>query len=235
MEVEEGRIAGRPVNPVPNDGRGSHHRTRARFAGEKLDLAVQDEEAVEMVVVSVRIDALPAGRHGELQKRQLRSVGEDRDRPVAALESLALAWQAVGCIARWPAAVLRRIPTVPLELPLVARRPQEVGEATVRRVEVEVDGASVALVPERVHDVRWGDHDGSGRRSNDVLGAGAEPELDLALDDVERVGVLPVNVRVGAALSGLVPRPRHDELRLVDDDADVPRLAIADRLALAGA
>jgi hypothetical protein len=40
---------------------------------------------------------------------------------------------------------------------------------------------------------------------------------------------------VGPALSRLVPRPRHHELRLVDQDEDVPRVAIADRLALAGA
>ena len=183
--------------------------------------------------MSVGIDALPAGCHGELQKRQLRSVGEDRDRPVAAFESLALVRQADDCMARRPATVLRRIPAVPLELPLVARRPQEVGEATVRRVEVEVDGASVALVRERVHDIRRCEHNGAGRRANDVLGAGPEPELDLALDDVERVRVLPVDVRVGPALPGLVARPRHDELRLVDEDEDVPRSTVADCLALA--
>jgi len=68
-----------------------------------------------------------------------------------------------------------------------------------------------------------------------MFAAGAEPELDLALDDVERIRVLPVDVRVGPALPGLVPRPRHDELRIVDQDEDVPRLVIADRLALAGA
>jgi hypothetical protein len=88
-------------------------------------------------------------------------------------------------------------------------------------------------VSARIVTVWWGDHDGPGRRSNDVLGAGPEPELDLALDDVERVRVLPVDVRVGPALPGLVARPRHDELRLVDEDEDVPRSTVADCLALA--
>jgi hypothetical protein len=46
VEVEEGRVAGRPVNPVLNAGRGNHHRALGRVPGEELDLAVQDEEAV---------------------------------------------------------------------------------------------------------------------------------------------------------------------------------------------
>jgi len=86
-----------------------------------------------------------------------------------------------------------------------------------------------------VHDVWRREHDGACRRANDVLDAGPEPEFDLALDDVERIGVLAVEVRVRAAFPSFVSSPRHDELRLVDEDEDVPRLAIADRLALAGA
>jgi hypothetical protein len=47
--------------------------------------------------------------------------------------------------------------------------------------------------------------------------------------------MLPVDVRIGSGLARLIACPRHRQLRLVDQDEDVPRVAIADRLALAGA
>ena len=61
-----------------------------------------------------------------------------------------------------------------------------------------------------------------------------EPEVDLALEDVERVGVLPVDVGLRAFLAGLVAEPRHDQLFEVAEDPQRPLGPVGGRLALAG-
>src|SRR3954451_17119919 len=72
--------------------------------------------------------------------------------------------------------------------------PQPFDEADVRRVEVE-QAEVHAAGPEAVLDIRW--HREEGARAYTVPLALLE-ELDLALEHVERVGVVGVGVRVHA-------------------------------------
>src|ERR1700759_4058679 len=104
--------------------------------------------------------------------------------------------------------------------------PQPVDEADARRMEVE-QAKRRAAWPEAVLDVR--------RHREERAGPGAMPlavleELDVALEHVERVGVVGVDVRVDA----VEVRPEREleglDLRQPREDA-MP--ALADPLALA--
>lgn len=92
---------------------------------------------------------------------------------------------------------------------------------------------AVALVGEGVDDVRGNEHEGPGRRTYRLdVRAHAEPEL--ALDDEERVDVPVVDVRVGTALAGLVPRPRHVDQRVLGERAHRARGPVRHRRAVVG-
>ena len=79
------------------------------------------------------------------------------------------------------------------------------------------------------------------RRARECLRSGGDPrdvraeaEVDLSFQDVERVRVLPVDVRVRAVLAGLVAKPRHDQLFELAEDPQCPFGTVGGRLALAG-
>jgi len=72
------------------------------------------------------------------------------------------------------------------------------------------------------------------RSGDDPCDVRAEAEVDLSLEDVERVRVLPVDVRVWALLTGLVAKPRHDQLLELAEDPQRPFGTVGGRLALAG-
>ena len=63
----------------------------------------------------------------------------------------------------------------------------------------------------------------------------AEPELELPFEDVERVRVLSVDVRLRTLLARLVAEPSQRQLIAVGEDADRPLRPVEDRLALAKA
>ncbi len=77
---------------------------------------------------------------------------------------------------------------------------------------------AVAVVVEGVHDVRRHGDEGSGRRTHGVT-VGADPELQLALDDVEGVDVLVVHVQLRAAFACVVTRPGGVEQRVLAERA----------------
>src|SRR4051812_18868001 len=58
---------------------------------EELDLALEDEERVDVVFVGVRVDALPAGVEAEVERLELRQFGQDPPEAVLPLAELALA------------------------------------------------------------------------------------------------------------------------------------------------
>jgi len=72
------------------------------------------------------------------------------------------------------------------------------------------------------------------RSGGDSCDVRAEAEIDLSLEDVERVRVLPVDVRIRAFFAGLVAKPRHDQLLELAEDAQCPLGTVGGRLALAG-
>ena len=82
-----------------------------------------------------------------------------------------------------------------------------------------------------MHDVRRSGCKGL-RPALDLGDLGAETEVDLPLEDVESVRVLPVNVRVRALLARLVAEPRHDQLLELAEDPQRPLGTIGGRLAL---
>ena len=67
-----------------------------------------------------------------------------------------------------------------------------------------------------------------------LLPVGAEADRQLAVEHVEKVGVVPVDVGIRAAPSGTEPRPRDAQLIAVAEDLDPPALGVADDLAFAG-
>src|SRR6478736_1850551 len=108
--------------------------------------------------------------------------------------------------------------------------PQRVDEAHARRVNVEqADGDATGT--KAVHDVR--------RYREERPGADAMPfvvleELDLALEYVERVGVVGVGVRIDALEPRLEGELDHLEVRQLSEDA-TGAVATVEPLALARA
>jgi len=84
-----------------------------------------------------------------------------------------------------------------------------------------------------MHDVRR--RAGEGFRSAfEPRDLRAEAEVDLSLEDVERVRVLAVDVGVRAFLAGLVAEERDDQLVELAEDRDRPLGTIGGLLAFAG-
>ena len=82
-------------------------------------------------------------------------------------------------------------------------------------------------------DERWSDHERS-RRGGSLLPVGAEADRQHAVEHVEEVGVMSVDVGIRAVTSRPEPRPRDTQLIAVAEDLDPPPGRIADDLALTG-
>jgi hypothetical protein len=110
---------------------------------------------------------------------------------------------------------------------------EQVAEAGRGRVEVEEDRSRGARVAEGVDGVRRRRREHSrGRRHDPPLGA--EHELELTLQDVERVGVVMMDVRVGPVLARRVAEPRHDQLVELGQDPERLLRPVGRRLAFTG-
>ena len=199
------------------------------FGGREVALAVEDEEGVDEVVVRVRVDAFELGHERHLEDGKLGQLALDQVRGRLVADGLALAGPVEDRIRERPAAVFGWIELVEVLTTLAA---QHAAEAHARRVDVEKLGGRVARVPEGVHDVRRSGSERAGAAAH-LRHLGAEAELDLAFEHVERVRVLPVHVWVRAFLAGLVAEPRDDDLREVAEDRDLPLGPIGGLLALA--
>ena len=100
-------------------------------------------------------------------------------------------------------------------------------------MEVEVPQLGVAPVPEAVHDERRHERERA-RRDDDRDVLDAEPHRELALEHVEAVDVVAVDVEVGAQAVRREPRPRRVDRLVVGEDLDAPLGRVADHLAAAG-
>jgi hypothetical protein len=128
---------------------------------------------------------------------------------------------------------LELIELLGLLVPPVASRPQHLGETYVRGVDVKEHGRRGARVAKGVNDVRGRGGERS-RRAGHSRHLRPQPELELAVEDVERVRVAPVDVRLRSFLPGLVAKPRQRQLITVGEDPDRPFRPVEDRLALVG-
>jgi len=235
MEVEEAsRLRAGVTEAVNGPGRrgdeGPGPADAWLVAGEKLDLALDHVEAVGVVVVSVGVDAFELRAEGHVDRGQLREVAED---PVCArlvLERLRSGEAGEHGVRERATSVGRRLVLVEAALPEAA---QHVAEARGRRVHVEEERGRVARVAEGVDDI--------GRRSSKVatgrahrLLLGAERELELPFEHVERVRVVVMDVRVGACFTWLVAEPGDDQRLELGEDPERPLGPVRGRLALAG-
>ena len=66
------------------------------------------------------------------------------------------------------------------------------------------------------------------------LDVGADPERQLALEDVEGIEMLAVDVRIGAALASFVACPRDVEQLVGEEDSQRALWLLDDQLTLAG-
>ncbi len=193
---------------------------------EKLGLSFEHIERIDVVVVGVRVGPFEAGLELELDQRQLLAAYLDRRDSIFALKPLAFsgrekkgfrsvaaaAWRSVDAV---ETAGLTAIPC--LKIPC---------ETTVRRVEVQEPRARSA--PEPMHDLP---------RSADACARGqhlllvVNQDRKLALEDVERIRVLPMEVRIRSG-------PRVREKRLCDAELVEIRLdhdpSAEERFAFAG-
>ena len=82
-----------------------------------------------------------------------------------------------------------------------------------------------------MHDTRRDEHERPGR-CDELLQLRAENERDLSREHVEGIRVVQVHVRLRAALSGRVPRPREIEQLVVGEDPQLALRRVADRFRL---
>src|SRR5919108_441813 len=192
---------------------------------QEVDLAVQDVEGIDVVVVVMRVDAFPALVELEDEQRELSRVRLDRVRPAFASRQ-PLAVVGPRDVRVRGAVWLLDVDVVPFERPACNGMAEVLDEPAVGCVDVEIACSTGPGVRESVDD--------AGRNGYDRAGFGAHrlravDELECSLEDVERVDVLVVEVRAGAletrADVDLVDRDlRGLEL---DDDALVQPLALA--------
>ena len=136
-------------------------------------------------------------------------------------------------LARRTAAVLGRRVLVVGERAAVPHRAQVLGETVARRMEVEVADFRIGSVAEAMDDERRHARERS-RGHADRLTLEPEPHGELALEDVEAIGVVVMDMEVGAFAVRTEARPSDVERVVVGEDLDAPVGRIADHLSLAG-
>ena len=97
-------------------------------------------------------------------------------------------------------------------------------------MEVEVPDLRVAPVSEAVHDERRHARERP-RRNDRSLAVGPQHDGQLAVEDVEHVGVVPVDVEVGTCAPRPEARPRGVQRLVVGEDLDPAVGRVADDLA----
>ena len=231
VQVEEDDTPGQAVvHPVRHTGNSCVERPRAcavdAVAADEARLTLEDEERIHLVGVIVRPDSLPLGLDLETERGDPGEVGEDRDRPVTPLEPLAVARRRNDRVGNRPAAVRRRLVLVELAPPA-----EILGEARARRMEVQEPQLTGAVVVEAVDEPWRNDYERSGRNAQ-RLEIRADPQAQMACEHVERIEMMQVDVRLGAALPGRMSRPGDVEQVVVAEDAQLAVRRVRDRLTL---
>src|SRR5215212_10249370 len=228
VEVEEARRPDRPkaVDDMRRRGHVGAFADAHRFTvHQELDLAVEHEERVDLVVVRVRVDAFPALVERHLEHRELCRLRPDHVLDQFALQPLATVRPGDDRTRR-PVRLVH-VDTVPGDRDVVVDAPTDVlDEAAVRCVDVEVVRA-VAPRAEPMDDP--GRHRDSRPRPR-AQRLGAVEELEFALEDVERIDVLLVEVGAGTLEVRTDPHLVDRDLRPLELHDD----PVAEPLALAG-
>ena len=230
MDVEETRAVRAGIRERVHDpgGRGdvrTGSEAKTLVAGEKLGLAFEHVERVDVIVMGVRVGPFEAGLELELDQRELLAPDLERRDSVLALEPFACSGRkedgvlSGAATARWSVDAVETsgLTAIPLlQIPC---------EAPVRCVEVEEPRTRSA--PETVHDLRRSADACAGRQHLLLF---VDQDREPALEDVERIRMLPVEVRVRSGASvreqGLGDAELV-EVRLDDDPSAEERLALA--------
>jgi hypothetical protein len=195
VDVEEAGRSDR-AESVGNAGRSRHVRPRAgphRFPPEQeLDLAVEDEERVDVVVVVVGVDTFPALVERHLQQRELGRLGPNRVLDDSAHQPLAAVRPRHNRLSR-PVGLVDVV-AVPGEVATGYSSTQVLDEASVGRMDVQVASSAGTGNREPVDDPG---RDGNGRPWTRLQRLGAICDFEFALENVEHVDVLLVEVRPG--------------------------------------
>ena len=235
MEVEDAQVCGAWVGEaVAGAGRRGQEGARTGpphlVADHEVGFAGKDVEGVDVIGVCMQVDAFELGAEGHLDHRELGQLGLNAMKGVLVLDRLACAGRPHDRVFERSTSVLGRVELVEV---LMAATAEDVAEAHARGVGVEEDRGCVARVPESVNDVRGRTCEGL-RSARDPGEIRAKPEVDLSLEDVERVRVLPVDVWVRTLLAGLVAKERDNQLLELAEDRDRPLGAVGRRFALTG-
>ena len=201
----------------------------------ELELALDDEERVDLVRMDVRVDGAELRIAGELDHLELVELGLDHEVTVLPGDSLALAGENDDRLREGLAAVGWRrvlVEAIRLLVAAVASGTQHVREACVGRVDVEEGRLFGALVGERVNDAGGCRDERSRRAAHDVRLIGPESERDLSAQHVEGVGVGLVDVALRAVLVGRIAEPRERKRFVVDEEEQRLLRQVGDRLAL---
>jgi hypothetical protein len=199
----------------------------------ELERSLEHEEGLGRLAMEVKRRSRVAGGKTRLEERELSvAVGGSGfdERLEIVLEPLTIVRPAENGFLERPAAVARRVELVEA---LLASAADNVAETLRRRMDVEEERAGVARIPEGVDDVRRRGCEGS-RTAAHALHVGTKAELGLAVEDVEAVGVPPVDVGLGPLLVGFVTKPRHDQLVELAEDPERSLGPVGNGLALAG-
>ena len=148
---------------------------------------------------------------------------------LTALERLGRVGPGEDGVGEGPAAVRRRF--VLVEVADLAA--DVVAEARRRHVQVEEDHGLGARVVKRVQRVRRRGREHA-RQRRQHLPLGPERQLELAVEHVEGVRVVVVDVLLGPVLAGCVAEPRQDQLVELAEDAERLLRPVGNDLALAG-
>jgi hypothetical protein len=230
VDVEETRaVRARVRKRVDDADRRSDIRAGAEakplVLDEKLGLSFEHVERVDLVVVGMRVGSLEAGLEHELDEGQLLSADLDRRDSVPAFETFSLSGKEEDGLRSGAATTGRSVDAVETAgltaIPLL----QIPCEPSVGRVEIQEPRSRSA--PEPMHDFPWS-ADACPRRQQLLLVV--DQDRDPALEDVERIRVLPVEVWISSWASIREERlgdAELDEVRLDHDASAEERLALA--------
>ena len=229
VDVEENdALVVREAKAVLGAGWRGNERAGLRSSREELDVSAEHEERIDMVVVRVRVNSRPARLEGERDRRQVGRLAEDGERVRGPLRSLPLSGARDNDGFRRPAAVLGWIDAVESR----CETPHVVGEASARCVEVEERRSLGTPAVEAVDDPGWnGDEGPCGCLDRAQLGT--DPERELTVEHVERVGVPAVHVWRRAGLEWPVARPCDVEQAVREEDPDGVLGAVVDGFSFA--
>jgi hypothetical protein len=194
---------------------------------QKVGLALGDIERVDVAFVRVRLRPFETGVELKLDERKLVPPSLDRRDALVFLEPLTLARRKKDCVDRWRTAAGVGVVAVEAAGLAAVTSAQVLRKAAVRRMEVEE--ASARRAPEAVDDVR---RSADERSRLDHLLIVADENSELALEDVERVRMQLVEVRLSSLARVRKQRLRDAELVEGCLEHDPPA---EERFALAGA